>query len=186
MSRLTPARRKSKNPRVQQALSKNEIAKIFVGSQKDCADLQASLQYSLIVDSGVFLNDMQDIVSIRAEPVDNFLVDGLARNDLHAWTCSIGYTTSAPSTSKSECRADALIRQARVCSQNLFHRLSGGELLKNQFRCDPSPCHRRLAWRPTGKPASSHARQERDILVSQVAKPACLAIRAGDRDALAA
>jgi hypothetical protein len=48
---------------------------------------------------------------------------------------------------ESECRADALIRQAPVCSQNLLHRLPGGEFFKNQFHCDPCPCHRRLAHR---------------------------------------
>ncbi len=59
---------------MQQALAKNEIAKVFVGGNKDAIDVEAPIQHRLI------------------------LVDILVRDYLHAWTDSIGYTTSAPST----------------------------------------------------------------------------------------
>ena len=129
MSCLTPARRTSRTPRVRQALAKYvEIAKILVGRQKDCAGLQASIQYSPVVKAGVFLNDIQnvtDFVSTCAEPVDDFLVDVLVRHDLHAWTCSIGYTTSDPSTSAAKASAARMPSSVRRgCASRIWSTVS--------------------------------------------------------------
>jgi len=45
---------------MQEALAKNEIAKIFVGGQQDTIGLQAPTQYSLVVGSGIcFGNNRQ-------------------------------------------------------------------------------------------------------------------------------
>ena len=75
---------------MQEALAKNEIAKIFVGGQQDTIGLQAPTQYSLVVGSRIGLGNKQNIVPIRAQPVNDLLVDILVRQDLHARVYSIG------------------------------------------------------------------------------------------------
>ncbi len=71
---------------------------------------------------GVVLSDVQTTVSIRRKLFDNFPVHVLVRYDFHRWTYSIGYTTSAPSTSAANAMAARMpssVRRgcaARICS----------------------------------------------------------------------
>jgi hypothetical protein len=71
---------------VQHAVPENEIAKIFVCSPQNSIGLKASTEDCLVVDSGFRLSDIQNIVAIRAKPINNFFVDIFVRDDLHART----------------------------------------------------------------------------------------------------
>jgi hypothetical protein len=48
--------------------------------------LQASTEDSRVVDSGLRLSDIQNIVALRGKPVNNSSVDVFVRDDLHVRT----------------------------------------------------------------------------------------------------
>ena len=69
---------------MQQALAKYHLAEILIGGQEHSITLETSVEYVPVVDAGFVFGDKNDIVPIRAESVDNFLLDVLVRYQSHA------------------------------------------------------------------------------------------------------
>jgi hypothetical protein len=145
---------------VLQPLPKNQVAEVFVCSRQNPPGIHASIQHSAIVNPGRSLGDKFDVVAVRAETVDNLLLDVLARRSsrrrLFHRVDDVG---AQHRCGKADGRTHALFRQARMRLQYLVHRLPGGEFPENQFHGNPGSGHGRLThhdFRISDDPRLSH------------------------------
>jgi hypothetical protein len=75
---------------VEPVLAKYEFAKVFVSSHEDRVRFVALQQNRIIVDPRSKFGDKQDVMTIRAEPVDNLAIDAFVRYNFHSAVFSAG------------------------------------------------------------------------------------------------
>ncbi len=75
---------------VVQTQTEYKVAEILVGGQKDSTNFIAAIQNCLIVNARLFLCDEQNSMSVCPESIHDLLLYVLIRDEIHAWTCSIG------------------------------------------------------------------------------------------------
>ena len=65
-------------------LAKHQLTEILISSDKHCAPLVGHTQYFVIADSRVGLSHIENIVAIRAQPLDDGAVYAFVSGELHA------------------------------------------------------------------------------------------------------
>ena len=73
-----------------EALAENKFPEILVRCEQDCLGLTTPQENRLIVDAGIKLGNIENIVPVGSETVDNLLVNTFVRDDLHPATFSTG------------------------------------------------------------------------------------------------